>query len=259
MKLPLLTLLVASAATSMACDRSKEDRNDTRTTPEEPREQNQPDQVNTNLERAKKENDRDEIAENKREATELVRKATATLEKMKKDDGLKKLLSESRGVFIVPDYGRGAVAVGARGGEGVLVTRVAGQGWSGPGFYDVGGISVGAQLGAEGGEIAMILMSDEALKSFRSDSTFSLDAMADLTLVDYSALAQATLGKDVGSVVFWSDTKGAFAGVSLSATNINWDEEENSAYYGKKVMPQDALTSDASEPQKKLQKELADI
>lgn len=259
MKLPLVALLVAISATSMACDLNQNDRPDAETNRVEPLPTGEVDRVNTNLQAAKQDNDLEEKEENKREATELVREASATLEKMKKDEGVKKLLSESKGLFIVPDYGRAALGVGAGGGEGILIARRDAQSWSDPAFYDVGGISVGAQLGGEGGEIAMILMSDEALKSFKNENSFSLSAGAGLTIVDYSALAQASLGKEVGNVVFWSDTKGAFAGVSLSATDISWNKEENLAYYGKTIKPEDALTRQGSAPKGELQENLGDI
>lgn len=261
MKFPLIALMVACSAAGMACDRNQDKRPDAETSLGEPREQRlgEADQVNTNLEPAQKNNDADEQAETKREATELVRKAAATLEKMKKDDALKKLLSGAKGVFIIPEYGHAAAGVGARGGEGILIARREGKGWSDPAFYDVGSISVGAQLGGEGGEVAMILMSDEATKSFRSNNSFSLDAGAGLSFVDYSALSQAAIGRDVGNVVFWSDTKGAFAGVSLGATDINWDEDENRAYYGEKINPEDAFMREGTAPQGKLQEELSDI
>lgn len=113
--------------------------------------------------------------EDAKDASELVKDATQTLRKMKADQGVKTLLSKAKGVFIVPDYGRGAVGVGIRGGEGALLGKEADQ-WNGPLFYDIGGISVGAQFGGEGGEIAMLLMSDQALRAFKADNTFSLNS-----------------------------------------------------------------------------------
>lgn len=192
------------------------------------------------------------------EARDTMKKAAATLKQMKQDEALKKLLKQSRGVFIVPEYGRAAAGVGARGGEGVLLAHQDGK-WSGPVFYDVGGISVGAQFGAEGGEIAMVLMSEQGLNSFKEDNTFSLNAGAELTFVDYSELSRAAAGRDVGDVVFWSGAEGAFAGVTLSASQISWDDEENPAYYGAQVATaEDILSGNVSGPDDtELQKALA--
>lgn len=188
--------------------------------------------------------------------TELLKDAGNTLEQMKSDPQLKKLLTDAKGVFIVPEYGRGGAIVGARGGEGVLLGQQNGT-WSSPVFYDLGGVSVGAQFGAEGGEIAMLLMSDQALNSFKGDNTFSFNAEAELTLIDYAKLTGASLGKDAPDVVLWSDMEGAFAGAALAVTDVSWDDDENKAYYGKKATPEDILSGKVSKPA--LEKELGNL
>lgn len=229
--------VVGVIASVAACDRDDDERVERPATPppaEEPRAA-----PGTGMAPGEREKDIDRVrgleADEARDAKELVQDAAVTLRKMKADTGMTQLLRQAKGVFIVPEYGRAAAGVGARGGEGVLLAKEKdGDKWNGPAFYDVGGISVGAQFGGEGGEIAMVLMNDKSLSSFKNDDTFSLNADAKLTVVDFSALAGGSLGK-AGDVVFWSDTEGAFAGVALSATDISWDDEENPAYYGRKV------------------------
>ncbi len=199
-----------------------------------------------------------ERAEEAVEARQLVNDAAEMLQQMKQDEQLTQLLNESQGVFLVPTYGRAAVGVGGQGGEGVLLARQD-DGWSDPAFYDVGGISLGAQLGAEGGSVAMLLMSEAALDAFKTDNEFSLDAEAKLTLADYSKLARAKLTDLDEDVVFWSDTEGAFAGASLSASGILWDDDENPAYYGKATNPEEILSGRLQGPQNELRKELSGL
>ena len=167
---------------------------------------------------------REELADSQN----LVSEATRTLEKIKSDPQVEALLQSAKGIFIVPNYGRGAFLVGGQGGEGVMVAREDGN-WSDPVFYHIAGISVGAQFGAEGGQIAMLLLTDRAVDSFKKQNNFSLNADAGLTIIDYSARAGDSMGK--GDVVFWSDTEGAYAGASLSATDIRYDNDANRAYY----------------------------
>src|SRR5690606_23974863 len=132
--------------------------------------------------------------------------------------------------------------------------------WSSPAFYDIGGISLGAQLGGEGGRIAMLLMSKQALDSFKEDDTFSLEAGAKFTIADYSKLAEETSIGEGQDVILWSDTEGAFAGATLGATNISWDDDENPAYYGKPITPADVLGGKATAPTKgELHKELSGV
>lgn len=162
------------------------------------------------------------------DAKELASEAVDVVKKMQRDSDLNRLMAQAEGVFVVPSYGKGAIGVGASGGEGVLLARD-GNGWRDPAFYDIGEVSVGPQIGGKGGEIAMLLMTDNALDSFTEDN-FSLTADAGFTFFDYTARARETT-RDGADVVLWSDTEGAFAGASIGATAIKWDNDENRAYY----------------------------
>jgi lipid-binding SYLF domain-containing protein len=168
--------------------------------------------------------DRGELAD----TTDLVTQAVQVVQAMKADPRMLDTMQRAKGIFIVPNYGRGAILVGGQGGEGLVVVREDGQ-WSSPLFYNIGGISLGLQAGAEGGSVAMLLMSDAAVDAFKSQNNFSLNAGAGLTVINYSARAEA---HTKGDIVVWSSTKGAYAGASLSVTDVNWDDEANRAYYG---------------------------
>lgn len=58
-----------------------------------------------------------------------------------------------------PDYAKGAFGLGGDGGAGVLLAR-RDRGWRPPAFFNVGGISIGAQAGFEAGDLVMVLTSD---------------------------------------------------------------------------------------------------
>jgi lipid-binding SYLF domain-containing protein len=162
------------------------------------------------------------------DALEQVREANKLVAQMKADPGVISLLKQAKGVFLVPDYGSGSLIVGGAGGQGFLLARRNGT-WSDPVFYDLGSVSLGLQAGAKAGQIAMILMSDKAVNQFKADNSFSLNANAGLTVVNYSARAQSSAGK--GDIVVWSDVEGASAGVNVSATDISADESANQGFY----------------------------
>jgi SH3 domain-containing YSC84-like protein 1 len=182
-------------------------------------------------------------AETQRDATdtrEQVDEAVGVVARMKRDPQLTAMLERARGVFIVPDFGEAAVGVGARGGEGVLLVKRGGQ-WSGPAFYNFGRISAGLEAGAAAGAIAMLLMSDDAVRPFMDQKrNFALDATAGLTVVNYSAQGRAATGEP--DVVMWSDTKGLLAGASIGVSGITRDEEENGAYYLQQASPQEIFS-----------------
>lgn len=166
------------------------------------------------------------------EAQDHLQKSVKVIQQMNADPGMKKLLKQAKGVYVVPDYGRAALGVGARGGAGVLFVKQ-GSKWGNPGFYNMGGVSVGAQAGGEAGAIALVLKSQKALNSFKKGNNFSLNADAGLTVINWSAKAQGSVGK--GNVVVWSDTEGAFGDLAVSVTDVNFDEKETGAFYGKKT------------------------
>lgn len=177
--------------------------------------------------------------EDKHDAATHISKAAQTVKVMEKDPQLKKMLQQAKGVFIVPDYGRAALGVGGQGGAGVLVAHRGGK-WASPGFYNFGGVSIGAQAGVSAGRIAMLLMTDKALNSFGTNNKFALDADAGLTVIDWSKRGTGSAGH--GDIVMWSDTKGLFADLNVGITDVNFDEEETKAFYGKPVTAQDIVS-----------------
>jgi len=166
----------------------------------------------------------------RKDALNDLKEATQVVQQMNKQPEAKQLIDRAKGVFLIPDYGRAALVVGGSGGEGVLLVRT-GAGWSDPVFYNLGSISAGAQAGVTAGQLAMVLMTDRAVNSFKGQNTFSLNANAGLTIVNWSARGQASLGK--ADVVLWSDTEGLFGGASISVSDISADTEENQAYFGR--------------------------
>jgi len=183
--------------------------------------------------------------DNLNDANRQVRQSVDIVNQMQRDPQLAQLLKNSSGVFIVPRYGRGAAVVGAQGGAGVVLAHRDGK-WSDPAFFNMGGISVGAQVGGAGGSIAMIMTNDKALNMFENQANnFSLNANADLTVIKYSGDAQASAGK--GDVVLWSDTKGAFVGASIGVSDIKRDQAENTAFYGRQLTPKQILGGQVNE------------
>ncbi|MGE3848008.1 MAG: lipid-binding SYLF domain-containing protein [Gammaproteobacteria bacterium] len=161
----------------------------------------------------------------------LVADAATLVGEMRRDDELARLITNAKGMFIVPNYGRAALLIGGRGGAGLLVLQKNGR-WTSPAQYDFGGLSAGLQAGAETGSLVMILNTEAAVDRFMNDNSWSLNAEAGLTVADWSGKAQASTGKDV---VLWSDTKGLLGGVTLSVTDINYDREQTAAFYGEGI------------------------
>jgi lipid-binding SYLF domain-containing protein len=181
-----------------------------------------------------------------KKATEHVNKAVQVVQQMQATPEMRALLQRSKGVFVVPDYGGAALGVGARGGAGVLLVR-SGDTWSNPAFYNMGGISAGLQAGVEAGAIAFVLNDQKALDSFMQNNKFSLGADAGLTVADWSKRGEGSAGW--GNITAWADTEGLFGGVALNVTDIDYDEDETSAYYRRQVAAREVLGGKVRNPQ----------
>lgn len=181
-------------------------------------------------------------------ATRRVSDALGVVRQLEAEPRMKQLLQQARGVLIVPWYGRAALGVGAHGGAGLLLLKRADGGWSGPAFYDLGGLTVGLQAGAEGGAIAMVLNNVKAVDEFMKKNNFSLSAEAGLTVVNWSRLAQGSAG--TGDVVAWSGTKGLFGdAVAVGVNDIRFNQALTNAYYGRTLSPRDIADGSVSNPQ----------
>ncbi len=179
-----------------------------------------------------------------RSAQQLVNDAAQTVQKIKSDSRFDNLLKQAKGVYIMPDLVKGAFVVGGEGAQGVLLKHESDGSWSNPAFLTIGSISLGAQAGGKAGPAAMILMTDKALSDFTQSTNFSINASAGLTIVNYSAQGQASVGK--GDIVLWSDQSGAFAGADLSGASISQNTSEDHTYYGKSVNTDQILEGNAS-------------
>lgn len=181
--------------------------------------------------------------EDRRDAVDSLNEAKKVIGQMEADSRLKKLMQQAKGVFIVPQYTKAGLGIGGEGGAGVMVANNNGE-WSSPAFYDLGGISVGAQAGIETGAVAMLLMTEKAVSNFMEKNKFSVDAEAGLTIAKYNAQANIVVGRD--DVVMWTDTQGAFIGGTVGASDIRFDDDENAALYQPGVTAADILRGKVS-------------
>ncbi len=176
-----------------------------------------------------------------------VQDAVAVVKRMEADPTMQQVLSEAKGVFIVPTYGRAAFGIGGQGGSGVLLVKQAGDKWSDPAFFNIGGISIGAQVGAEGGPVAFALMNDKAVQRFSDQNNFSLSADAGITVINWAKLAQGSTGG--GDAVAWSGAKGLFGNVAtLGANDIRFNQRLTTAYYGKPTTTAEVISGKAKNP-----------
>lgn len=175
--------------------------------------------------------ERSEMREELNDAREQLRDAAQVVQQMKTDPEMVRALQRAEGLFIVTAFGRAAAGIGLQGGEGVLITKRNGS-WANPVFYNMGGLTLGPQIGAAGGSLAFLLMTPEAVRQFRSQDRFALSAEAGLTIAPWSAKAMAATGK-LDDIYVWSGTAGLYGGANVGIQGIFPDTEANQAYYAR--------------------------
>jgi lipid-binding SYLF domain-containing protein len=176
-----------------------------------------------------------------------VVQAVSVAHQLEMDERMRALLAAAKGVFIVPKYTRAAIGVGAEGGAGLLLLRVADAGWSQPVFYDTAGLSLGLQVGAQGGMLAFVLNNQKAVDAFMKKTSIALNAKAGLTVVNWNRMVQGSAG--AGDVVAWSDSRGVFGdAASIELTGVRYNQNLNDAYYHRTLAASDIIDGKTSNP-----------
>ena len=186
--------------------------------------------------------DRERSAKKAREAADQSAKAArvfdqimATREKSIPQD----LLDRAEAVAVFPGVIKAGFIVGGRGGSGVISRRVAG-GWSAPAFFDLGGGSIGLQIGAASTDYILLFMNEHAVESLLSDK-FEIGGEGSAAAGPVGRSASASTDVKLNAqILSYSRSKGAFAGLELKGVVIKPDNEDNLQVYG--ITARDILT-----------------
>lgn len=177
------------------------------------------------------------------EQQQLVDKAKMTLEGLLADPNtgpaLRALRQETKALFIVPQFLRGAFIFGGAGGSGVLLVRdEETKKWSEPAFYNIGSASFGLQIGGDVSEMIIVVATQKGLEQFyRNEFNLGLDA----------GMAVGPVGEGGGvkgitaDLLGYAKKKGAFVGMSVDGSIITVSDDSNAAYYGQSVRPTDII------------------
>ncbi len=180
----------------------------------------------------------------------LVDQSLVTLNKFMKSPDMEWLqshLGDSKGVIIVPQLLKAGFIFGGSGGRAVFLVRDPKTGkWSQPGFYSLGSVSFGLQIGGESSEVIIQVRTQRGLESLYGTS-FKLGGDTSVALGPVGAGAA---GKGVtADLVSFSMAQGAFAGLALDGSVIKVNDDYNKDYYGKSVRPVDIFVKkDVSNP-----------
>ncbi|MCS7280168.1 MAG: lipid-binding SYLF domain-containing protein [Desulfobacterota bacterium] len=165
--------------------------------------------------------------------------------KERQEETFRKLVSNSKGVFICPELMRGAFVFGVSGGNGVfLVWDDKEKNYIGPAFYTLGGLSFGLQAGGSISEVLLLFMTQRGLSAMLATNVkIGLDL--GIAIGPKGGGAKAGSANLSADVLAYYTSKGLFGGLSLDGGVIKVRGDLNRAYYGREVTPIDILVTKA--------------
>jgi lipid-binding SYLF domain-containing protein len=151
----------------------------------------------------------------------------------------KELLDKSEAIAVFPGVVKAAFIFGGHGGQGLISRRIKG-GWSEPVFFNLGGASFGAQIGASKTDYVFLIMNEDGLSALLKDKV-ELGAEVGVAAgpVGRGAAASTDASLNAG-ILSYSRSKGAFIGAAIKGAVISPDNDLNEAIYNAKA--KDLLT-----------------
>ena len=151
-------------------------------------------------------------------------------------------------VAVVPSMIKGGFVFGAEHGRGVATCRLPNGGWSAPAMFVITGGSWGAQIGAQGVDLVMLVMNQQGMNDLLS-SKFKLGANGSVAAGPVGRDADASTDwKMKAEVLMYSRARGLFAGLTLDGAVIKEDDDSTRALYGRSVGFRPALTGQVQPP-----------
>lgn len=142
------------------------------------------------------------------------------------------ILEKAHAIVVFPGTIKGAFIFGGQGGKGVAVRKI-GRDWSAPAFMNIGGASFGLQIGGQKIDYVLVIMNEEGLEGLLEDK-FEIGGEASVAAGPVGRTTAASTNATFdASILSYSRTQGAFAGVSLKGAVIKQDKSMNRAVYGK--------------------------
>jgi len=157
------------------------------------------------------------------------------------------LISECKGIVIVPRLLNAGFVVGGKRGRGVAMVKLDDGKWSDPVFITLTGGSVGLQIGVQSVDLVLVFRHKGVLTKVKNgDFTIGGDASAAAGPIGRSTSANTDY-KLEAEVYSYSRSRGLFAGVSINGSNLGIDKEANTNFYGPDMSSQDIFSTAKSD------------
>jgi lipid-binding SYLF domain-containing protein len=155
----------------------------------------------------------------------------------------KELFEITEGIIVVPKLINAGFVLAGKRGKGIAMVKLADGRWSDPVFVTITGGSLGFQAGVQSVDLVLIFKNNETLENIGGGS-FTLGGDISVTAGPLGRNSTASTDYKMEAEVYsYSRSKGLFAGISLSGSAIDIDENSNNTFYGEEVDAKTLFTS----------------
>ncbi len=149
-------------------------------------------------------------------------------------------------VAFVPALVKAGFILGGEYGEGLILRKEKGK-WYGPSFYNLGGGSLGLQIGAQKISLILVVTNERGVEAFLSSKT-KLGGDVSVAAGPVGRRAEAATDAQMkASIYSYSMTEGLFAGFSLEGSVISISVKRNEEYWKKKISAAEAMRTPAGD------------
>ena len=179
----------------------------------------------------------------------IIADSIEVIKKMIKQDDvgdMADVIQNANAIAFVPSLLKAGFILGGEYGEG-LILRKQGKYWYGPSFYNLGGGSLGLQIGVQEISLVLVVINEKGVEAFLSSKT-KLGADISVAAGPVGRRGEAsTDGQLKASIYSYSMTQGLFAGVSLDGSVISISVKRNKEYWKKDITAQEAINKRATD------------
>jgi lipid-binding SYLF domain-containing protein len=140
------------------------------------------------------------------------------------------MLQESRCVAIIPQVIKIGFIMGFQGGKGLVSCRF-GSGWSRPSYIELGGVSLGLQMGAKATDFVLLFVRANAPEQLSKDNV-TLGADASVALGPVAKTVEESTDLELKRDVYsYSRIRGIFVGISMDGAVVRVHDDANRMAY----------------------------
>jgi len=167
------------------------------------------------------------------------------------DDVPKDVMDKAECVLVLPSVRKSSFLLGGSYGRGAMSCRTGANfdgPWSAPAMYRLVGLSVGFQFGGEATDFVILVMNKKGADAMLKNK-IKLGSDASVAAGPKGRTAEAaTSGTMEAEMLSYSRSRGIFAGVSLSGSNLQADSSDNQDVYNKKLTSTQIIREGAVQP-----------